>query len=71
MVIDGWRNPASPNYIPVTTYTSDPLLAAQMLSVLKKLEEIDKKLGLLEQCKFTEAQKRGFKKKLRRAARGS
>jgi hypothetical protein len=71
MVIDQWQQPSSPNFIPQTQWMSDPALAAQMLEVLKRLEEIDKKLGLLEQCRFTQAQKRGLKKKLRRAARGA
>lgn len=44
------------------------MLAWQMLEALRKLEAIDKRLGLLEQCKFTQAQKRKFKKKLRNAA---
>lgn len=70
MVIDQWQTPGSPNYIPSIQWQQDGALAYQMLEVLKRLEAIDKRLGLLEQCKFSKAQKDGLKKKLRRAARG-
>jgi hypothetical protein len=69
MVMDQWQNPTLPNYIPPLQWQSDPVLARQMLEVLQRLEAIDKKLGLLERCKFSKPVKDGFKKKLRRAAR--
>lgn len=69
MIMDQWRQPNSPNYIPMQQWQQDPALARQMLEALQKLEAIDKRLGLMEQCIFSEPQKRGFKKKLRRAAR--
>lgn len=69
MVMETWQAPASPNFIPWPTVQSDPLLAQRMLEVLQKLEAIDKRLGLLEQCKVSEKDKRAYKAKLRRAAK--
>lgn len=61
--------PGKPNQIPWPTIQKDPDLAAQMLEVLKRLEAIDKKLGLLEQCSVAEPEKRKVKEKLRRIAK--
>lgn len=60
---------ALPNAIPWPMIQKDPELAAQMLEVLKRLEEIDKKLGLLDQCKVAEPEKKRIKAKLRRIAK--
>lgn len=71
MIMDQWRQPGTANFIPMQQWMHDPVLASQMLEVLKNLEAIDKRLGLLEQCKYSKPEKDGFKKKLRRAARAS
>ena len=61
-------NPA-PNAIPWQQITKDPTLAAQMLEVIQRLEAIDKRLGLLEQCKIAAPEKKKIKAKLRRIAK--
>lgn len=61
--------PAAPNAIPWPMIQKDPDLAAQMLEVLQRLESIDKKLGLLQQCKVAEPEKRKVKARLRRIAK--
>ena len=66
MVIDQWQQPASPNYIPWPTVQHDPALALQMLEVIKRLEALDKRLGLLEQCKIATKDKAKLKRKLKR-----
>lgn len=58
-----------PNAIPWPMIQKDPQLAEQMLEVLKRLEAIDKKLGLLEQCSVSEPDKKKVKAKLRRIAK--
>lgn len=57
------------NSIPWSTIQSDPKLAEQMLEVLKKLEAIDKRLGMLEQCKVSADEKKKLKSELRKIAR--
>ena len=56
----------TPNAIPWPLIQKDPELAAQMLEVLKRLEAIDRKLGLIEQCMVAEPEKRKAKARLRR-----
>ena len=58
-----------PNYIPWPTVQADPALAVQMLELLKKLEAIDRRLGMLEQCKVTRREKKILKDRLRRIAK--
>jgi hypothetical protein len=58
-----------PNAIPWPQIEKDPNLAAQMLEVLKRLEAIDKRLGLIEQCKVAEPEKKKVKARLRRIAK--
>ena len=67
MVVDGWLNPQQPNYVPF--HQIDQATARQMLEVIKRLEEIDKRLNAID-CKLDKPIKDGFKKKLRRRARG-
>lgn len=57
-----------PNEIPWPTVQKDPELAWQMLEVLQKLEAIDKRLGLMEQCIVSEPEKENIKAKLREIA---
>lgn len=59
----------APNAIPWPTIEKDPALAQQMLEVLKRLEAIDKRLGLMEQCAVAEPEKKKVKAKLRRIAK--
>lgn len=82
MVIGDWQHPSwpdygkaipavptpSPNAIPWPVIQADPNLAAQMLEVLKKLEAIDKRLDLLEQCKVSEPGKEQLRERLRQIA---
>ena len=58
-----------PGAIPWPQIEKAPRLAAQMLEVLQKLEAIDKRLGLLEQCKVAAPEKKKIKAKLRRIAK--
>jgi hypothetical protein len=67
MVMDQWMRPGSLNYVPFPNI--DSATAAQMLEVIKRLEEIDKRLNAID-CKLDKPRKDGFKKKLRRRARG-
>lgn len=60
-----------PNAIPWPTIQSDPALAQQMLEILKRLEAIDKRLGMLEQCVVSEAEKTDLKKRLEEIAQQS
>jgi len=57
-----------PNAIPWPTIVADPKLAQQMLDIMTKLEAIDKRLGLLEQCKVSAREKKNLKARLRRIA---
>lgn len=61
--------PNLPNAIPWPRIEADPALAQQMLEVLKRLEAIDKRLGLMEQCAVAEPEKKKVKAKLRRIAK--
>jgi hypothetical protein len=69
MIMEGWRQPMSPNFVPWPTVVADPMLAQQMLEVLKRLEALDKRLGLMEQCKVSMKDKKNFKAKLARVAK--
>lgn len=60
--------PPPPNAIPWPQIQKDPELAAQMLEVIQRLEAIDKRLGLLEQCKVSEPEKKKVKARLRKIA---
>lgn len=66
MVVDGWRNPQSPNHIPWKQV--EPDTASQMLEVLKRLDAIDKAVGAID-CKLKELEKQKFIKKLKRKAK--
>jgi hypothetical protein len=68
-IIETWRQPQSPNYIPWRTVVSDPALAQQMLDIIKRLEAIDKRLGLMEQCKLSAKDKKNFKRRLTRVSK--
>jgi hypothetical protein len=74
MVLNDWMRKDSPNHIPgFEPYKPlppviDPQLAKQMLDVLKRLDEIDKKLGALD-CKVNEKDKEKITTKLRRRAK--
>lgn len=67
--VQPWAAPPGPNAIPWPIIQQDPTLAAQMLELLKKLEAIDKRLGMLEQCKVTAREKKNLKARLRRIAK--
>lgn len=80
MLYGDWQHPTwpgpqypgtvpTPNAIPWPQIQADPKLAQQMLEVLTKLEAIDKRLGLLEQCKLTAKEKKNFKARLKRIAK--
>lgn len=58
-----------PNAIPWPMIQQDPTLAKQMLDILAKLEAFDKRLGMLEQCKVSAAEKKKLKGRLRRIAK--
>jgi len=58
-----------PNSIPWQQIASNPELAVQMLEILKKLEEIDRKLGKMEQCLVSEPEKENIKQELAKIAR--
>lgn len=60
--------PMTPNAIPWPVIQNDPTLAKQLLEVLKRLEAIDKRLDLLEQCKVTEPGKEQLRERLRQIA---
>ena len=61
--------PVPTNAIPWTQIQQDPKLAEMMLEVLKQLEKIDKRMGLMEQCLVSESEKKKVKAKLRRIAK--
>lgn len=48
MLAREWSTPNQPNFVPFTVTSPSPELAGQMLEVLRRLDEIDKKLGLLD-----------------------
>lgn len=58
-----------PNSIAWPIIQADPTLALQMLEVLNKLGALDKRLGMLEQCKVSADEKKKLKANLRRIAR--
>ncbi len=65
MVAHEWNTPGQPNFVPFTTEYPSPDLAQQMLKVLERLDEIDKKLGFLD-C--DDAAKEAIVKKLKKRA---
>ena len=67
MVVDGWRDRQGPNFIPWTPNYPDPGTAQQMLEILRRLDEIDKKLGAKD-CKLNESEKIAFEQKLQERA---
>ncbi len=56
LVVDAWRDTRNPNFIPFTLQSPDADLARQMLEVIRRLDAIDKKLGLKD-CKLSAATK--------------
>lgn len=66
-IIDNWTNPLSPNYVPWSPAFPSPNLAQEMLTVIAKLEDIDRRLKALD-CKIEERTKRRFKSKLKTRA---
>ena len=64
-IIDQWTNPFTPAFVPWPTVS--PNLAQEMLTVIQKLEDIDRRLGQLE-CKMETATKERFKKRLKKRA---
>ena len=70
MVVGGWGTPGSNNYFNFSEWQNNPLgpsVSRDMLEVLKKLEELDKKMGLKE-CAVEEKEKDSFKKRLQKLA---
>lgn len=65
MVVEQWTNPLQPNHVPF--HQIDPTTAMQMLEVIRRLEEIDKRLNAID-CKLEKKSKDSFKKKLRQRA---
>lgn len=61
-VVDVWRQPG-PNQIHWPSVQRDPVLAAQMLEVLQKLEALDQRLGTVE-CKVDKSVKDALKQTL-------
>lgn len=66
-VIGTLTYPQSPNYIPWSPTVPDPGLAMQLFEVIRRLDEIDKKLGLFD-CAVERKQKEKFMRKLKRRA---
>jgi mannose/fructose-specific phosphotransferase system component IIA len=66
MVIDNWKLPTSPNYIPPNVIQSDPNLARMMLEIIEKLDALDKKVNAID-CKLQEKEKEEFKQILKTA----
>lgn len=64
-IIDQWTNPFTPAFVPWPTVS--PNLAQEMLTVIQKLEDIDRRLGQLE-CKVEASVKAKFKRKLKARA---
>lgn len=79
MVVSDWHHPTwpihpgdvpatpSPNSIPWPTVQHDPALAQQMLEVLRRLEDIDKRLQKIE-CICTDDEKRRLREELQKIA---
>lgn len=61
-------NPPS-NPIPWADIVQNPDLAKQLLDVLERLEAIDKRMGTLERCAFSEPEKEAIKAALRDIAK--
>lgn len=68
IIIEQWQNPQSSTYVPWPQIRQDPMLAWQMADIIKRLEDIDERLGTLERCKVSAKSKRNFKRRLKRAA---
>lgn len=64
-VINDWFNPKQPNF--VAWPSIDHTTAIQMLEVIKRLEQIDKRLNALE-CRAEAKQKAMIKHRLKRIA---
>jgi hypothetical protein len=58
-----------PNAVSWNIIQEDPKLAQMMLDVLSRLEAIDNRLGLMEQCLVEKGEKTKIKRKLRRIAK--
>jgi hypothetical protein len=73
MIADTWRAPTSPNYIPLPSVAPmspiTPEIAKLMLDILKKTDELDKKVGLLD-CKLNAKEKAAYQGELRKIAKG-
>ena len=67
LVIPTITNPISPNYIPWTPLTPTPAEASLLWEALRRLEELDRRLGLVE-CQLQEHDKVAFMRKLKRRA---
>lgn len=67
MVIGDWTDRHSPNFLDMYRHPPTPDLALKMLEVIQRLDEIDKRLGLLD-CKVKEPEKEIFIRKLRELA---
>ncbi len=59
-----------PNSVPWPIIATDPVLAAQMLEILRKLEAIDERLGQVEKCIVAQADKERIKAELKKIADG-
>jgi len=66
-IIDQWTNPRLPSFVPWTPVSPSPNLAQEMLTVISKLEDIDRRLKQTE-CKLEAALKTKFKRRLQRRA---
>jgi hypothetical protein len=64
MVIDAWRQPQNPNYIPMPP---PPEVAQMMLDIIRRLEALDEKVNAID-CKLKEDEKREFKAALQEVA---
>lgn len=68
VVVHDWQNKQSPNYIPWTQSWPTPPVAQEMLEIMKRLDELDKKLGAID-CRLTEKEKVKFELKVKRRAK--
>lgn len=67
-LVGPWTNPNDQQFMPWTRNYPDPALASQMLEIIKRLDAIDKRLGLMD-CKLDAATKKKFVRKLQRRAK--
>lgn len=67
MVMGGWTDPIGPNYIPLPTIQQDTDLAKKMLEIIKKLDEIDRKVGAKD-CSLENEYKEKYIKLLEKIA---